>query len=316
MRAPKRRPRRVSLRSRSGDSSILSVMHRIQERDVQILLDLHEHRVLTTQQIAELHFPSYHVGWKRLHLLEQLGFVRHFQPAFWHGSAPHHFVLDEPGALLVAVRLDTDLKSLGWKPDDAIRIARSQTRDHLVQANGFFTRLAWRARTSGRAELTEWIGERRASRGWGVAIQPDGVGRVTAEASDVWFFFELDRGTETHGQLRAKLRRYSEVALLPDVPWTVLFAFPTERREAEARKALRVPGMNVATTVLELAMDDPIASIWLPLGYPIRVPLFDLAPRSSDPDQPDQHSLGERGDRLAVEGRYARTRPLPPREPP
>jgi hypothetical protein len=54
------------------------VSHRIQERDVQILLELHEHRVLTTQQIAELHFPSYHVGWKRLHVLEQLGFVRHF----------------------------------------------------------------------------------------------------------------------------------------------------------------------------------------------------------------------------------------------
>jgi len=276
VRAPKRHPRRVSLRSRSGDSSILSVIHRIQERDVQILLDLHEHRVLTTQQIAELHFPSYHVGWKRLHMLEQLGLVRHFQPAFWHGSAPYHFVLDEPGALLVAVRLDTDLKSLGWKPDDAIRIARSQAREHLVEVNRFFTRLTWRCRTSGIATLTEWVGERRAGRGWGVGIQPDGVGRVSGEASDVRFFFELDRGTETHGQLLAKLRRYSEVGLLPDVPRALLFAFASERREMEARQALRIPDMSVATTVLGMAMADPLGSVWLPVGQPIRLSLLEV----------------------------------------
>lgn len=287
-------------------------MHRIQERDVQILLDLHEHRVLTTQQIAELHFPSYHVAWKRLHLLEQLGFVRHFQPAFWHGSAPYHFVLDEAGALLVAVRLDTDLKDLGWKPDDALRIARSQARDHLVQANGFFTRLAWRCRISGRATLTEWVGERRASRGWGVAIKPDGVRRVTGEASHLWFFFELDRGTETHGQLRAKLRRYSEVTLLPDVPRTLLFAFPTGRREVEARTALPVPGMSVATTVLEVAMADPLAPVWLPIGHPIRLPLLDLGGSRSYVGQMDP---GVR-DRLAVNEGHFYSRPQPPREPP
>lgn len=291
-------------------------MHRIQERDVAILLDLYEHRVLTTHQIAELHFPSYHVAWKRLHLLEQLGFVRHFQPAFWHGSAPYHFVLDEPGALLVAVRYDTDLKDLGWKPDDAIRIARSQTMDHLVQANGFFTRVAWCCRTGGRVRLTEWIGERRASRGWGVAIKPDGVGRVVGEVSDVWFYFELDRGTETHAQLRAKLRRYSEVALLPDVPRTVLFALPTERREAEARPALRVPGMTVATTVLDLAMADPLGPVWLPIGHPIRLPLLELERASSAAGRMDRYSLGEWQGPIDVEHHHARTRPWPPREPP
>jgi len=293
------------------------VIHRIQERDVQILLDLHEHRVLTTEQIAELHFPSYHVGWKRLHVLEQLGFVRHFQPAHWHGSAPYHFVLDEAGALLVAVRFDTDLKSLGWKPEDAIRIARSQARDHLVQANGFFTRLAWACRTSGGATLTEWLGERRAGRGWGVAIQPDGAGRLRCEGSEIGFFFELDRGTETHGQLLAKLRRYSEVALLPDVPRTVLFAFPSERRETEARKALHVAGMSVATTVLELTMADPLAPVWLPIGHPIRLPLLDLALLDLARSRPhtDQMDPGVR-DRLAVNEGHSWSRPQPPRAPP
>jgi hypothetical protein len=222
-------------------------------------------------------------------------------------------VLDEPGALLAAVRYDTDLKTLGWHPDDAIRIARSQTRDHLVQANGFFTRLAWCCRTNGRARLTEWIGESRATRGWGVAVKPDGVGRITDDASEAWFFFELDRGTETHAQLRAKIRRYSEVALLPDVPRTVLFAFPTERREAEARPALRAPGMTVATTLLALAMTDPLGPVWLPIGHPLRLPLLDL---ERSPSAVDLHSLGEWRGPLPVEQHHLRTRPLPSREPP
>ncbi len=146
----------------------------------------------------------------------------------------------------------------------------------------------------------------------GVAIQPDGAGRVRGEGSEVRFFFELDRGTETHRQLLAKLRRYSEVALLPDVPGTLLFVFPTERREMETRKVLRVAGMSVATTVLELAMADPLAPVWLPIGHPIRLPLLDLARSRSHTDQMDP---GVR-DRLAVNEGHSRSRPQPPREPP
>jgi hypothetical protein len=283
MKAPKRRPRRVSLRSRSRDSSILAVIHRIQERDVRILLDLHEHRVLTTYQIVNLHFPSYHVGWRRLRILDQLGFIRHFRPPRPHGSAPYHFVLDEAGAFLVAVRLDTDLKDIGYHPEDAIRIARSQTLGHLVAANDFFTRLASACRRTGEAALVEWMGERRAQRGWGVRVEPDGVGRVSDGRTDVRFFFELDRGTETHRQLRAKLRRYAEVALLDDVPGLLLFAFPTERREREARRDLLQPALAVATTTLKRVTDAPLGPVWQPLGHPLRVPLLELRPAGSRP---------------------------------
>lgn len=46
----------------------------------------------------------------------------------------------------------------------------------------------------------------------------DGVGRVACDHGDGWFFFELDRETETHERPRAKLRRYAEAAPLPDLP--------------------------------------------------------------------------------------------------
>jgi hypothetical protein len=276
MRAPKRHPRRVSLRSRSGDSSLLSVMNRIQERDVRILLDLHEHRVLTTNQIVELHFPSYRVGWRRLRILDQMGLIRHFRPPKVRGSAPFHFVLGEPGAFLVAERLDTDLKGIGYRHEDAIRIARNRTLDHTVAANGFFTRLAYACRHEEETALIEWLGERRAGRGWGVRVEPDGVGTVSNGRSRVRFFFELDRGTETHRQLKTKLRRYGEVAVLDDVPKVLLFAFPTERRELEARRSLFQPQLVVATTTLARAMTDSLGTVWHPLEHPFRLSLLEL----------------------------------------
>jgi len=55
VRTPTRRPRRVPPRSCVRGSSIHSVMHRVQERDLRISVDLLEHRVLTTRQLVELH---------------------------------------------------------------------------------------------------------------------------------------------------------------------------------------------------------------------------------------------------------------------
>ncbi len=62
-------------------------------------------------------------------------------------------------------------------------------------------------------------------------------------------------------------------------------AFPTERRDREALRAIHVPGMAVATAVLKLAMRDPLASVWLPVGQPIRLSLPDLSQTSLDAHQ-------------------------------
>jgi len=254
----------------------MSIVHRIQERDVKVLFDLYEHRVLTTHQLVELHFPSYRVGWRRLRLLEQMGLIVRFRPHRVPGSAPFHFMLDEPGALLVAMRLDTDLRGIGYQWQDTIRIARSRNLAHWVQTNGFFARLAWACRRSGSAKLVEWLSERRCRRGWGVPTQPDGVGCISDGHAEVWFFLELDRGTENHGKLRTKLQLYSELAILPDVPGVLLFVFPTDRRELEARKSLFSPGLMLATTTVGLVMSDPLGSVWQPVDQPFRLPLLEL----------------------------------------
>ena len=102
------------------------------------------------------------------------------------------------------------------------------------------------------------------------------------------FFFELDRGTETHPQLRAKLRRYSEVSLLNDVPRVLLFACLTERREVEVRGDLHSPGLTVATTALERVMTEPLGPGWQPLKHPFRVPLLELASATMVRSQTDE----------------------------
>lgn len=291
MRSPTSRPRRVSLRSRARGSSIHTVMRRIQERDIRIFFDLMEHRVLTTGQIVELHFSSYRIGSRRARLLHEMGFLARFRPSKSAGSAPWHYALDEPGAFVVATRLDRDLKDTPFRRQDVDRIAASEHLEHLVQTNGFFTRLAWACRQNGQATLREWRGERRSRRGWGVRVQPDGVGRVSSSQGEAWFFFELDRGTESHERLRAKLRRYAEVASLPGVPQMVLFAFPSERREAEARRSLFSPDLTIVTTSLPQALADPLGLVWQPLGSPFRVGLFELRREASKEDQVGQTAL-------------------------
>lgn len=270
------RPQRASLRSRAAGSPIHTVMHRLQERDVHILFDVFEHRVLTTQQLMELHFDSYRVASRRVMLLHQLGLLARFRPGRSQGSAPWHYALAEPGAFVVATRLDRELADIGFRRQDPDRTASSSHLQHLVETNGFFTRLSWVCRRTGRATLVEWIGERRAGRGWGAAIQPDGVGHISDGPNETRFFFELDRATENRERLRGKLRRYTELAVVEDVPNLLLFTFPSERREAEARRALSLRRLTVATAPLDQAMADPLGPVWWPLNEPFRHELLEL----------------------------------------
>lgn len=46
---------------------------------------------------------------------------------------------------------------------------------------------------------------------------------------------------------RGKLRLYAELAVVEDVPGVLLFTLPSERREAEARRALSLKRLTVAT---------------------------------------------------------------------
>lgn len=266
---------RGTLRSRARGASLRRIAHRITERDIRILLDIYENRVLTTRQIAQLHFGGCErIALRRMSKLCDFDLLWAYRPIKTIGSYPKHYLLLKLGAEIVAAKLETDLKGIGWFDQLPIRLVKSPRLAHWRDTNSLFAALAWACRRSAEATLTEWLGERFAGRG--LPLAPDAIGVIRTGDGEVRFLLELDRGTENHAQLRAKIVRYREAALLPNTPRLLLFAFPSEHREAEARRELHVPGLTVATAVLPAVLANPLGRLWLPsYGLP-RGSILDL----------------------------------------
>jgi predicted transcriptional regulator len=268
----------VPLRSRASSrsaSSITSYAHRLTRRDFEILIELYEHRVLTTPQIYELHFDTHTRASKRMLQLFRLGLVERFRPHTPTGSAPWHYTLDEPGARLVAARQEIDFRDFTFKKARIFDVVGSPRLRHRVECNGFFARLTLACRR--RGWQLEWTGERRAAARWYEHITPDGIGRVVAGSREFSFFLEYDRGTENHDQLERKIDRYRLVGRTAVRPDALLFVFPSEHRERQARRALiGAGGLTVATTKRHHALRDPLGPVWLPLHDDRRYPILDL----------------------------------------
>jgi predicted transcriptional regulator len=272
---------RLLSRSSSRPASIItSYAHRLTKRDFDILVELYEHRVLTTPQIYELHFDTHTRASKRMLQLYRLGLVERFRPHTPTGSAPWHYTLDESGARLVAARQEIDFREFPFKKARIFDVVGSPRLRHRVECNGFFARLALACRQRGW-EL-EWTGERRAAARWDLAgsarpvINPDGIGRISAGRREISFFLEYDRGTENHDQLEGKIERYRIVGRTAARPDALLFVFPSVIRERKARRALVGAGFTVATAVRHDVLRDPFEPVWLPLHDDTRRMILDL----------------------------------------
>jgi hypothetical protein len=180
----------------------------------------------------------------------------------------------------------------------------------MTGTSWFFVALARDAREHGGGELLKWDGEGEASdylyaRERELAPRPDGLGVWAQDGTDIAFLLEYGTGTEHLPQLTAKLTGYAEHARYSiQFKMTILFCFPTARREQTARKALAATTaslyLQVATAVLDprvtcLACDP----VWLPLhGGHAPMRLIDLGDVLPDPwrtereyDEQDQHEL-------------------------
>jgi hypothetical protein len=253
-------------------------------RDQLICVDLHEHRVLTTEQLFELHFSSIQRARSRLSRLHQLGVLWRNRPRSQLGSLPWHYTLDRLGAQIVAETLGIDLKAVGYREDRKRALVDSPRLRHARAANGFFSRLCYVARTTeSPVYAVEWRGETWCARRWQGHVRPDGFGQVDYETGYetgfMQFVLELDLGTEDRGRLEEKMERYRVIARVATAPHVVLFCFPGVAREASARVVLGGTAMPVATATLERHLTDPLGAIWLPLGSDRRVGVIDLGRR-------------------------------------
>lgn len=278
-RAVKRPTHSVSPRRYRMDS--LSVLSSLIQRDVDICLDIFDHRFLTTTQVFQLHFPSYSRARVRLHQLYLLGVLDRFRPPKRPGSWPWHYVLDKLGAQIVSDMRDIDAHRLYFHRNRQANLLNSVRLNHMRDVNEFFCHLIFASRQKNEFRVTKWLGEQASTALCHGIVRPDGAATIETPSGNLDFFLELDRGTEDSARLRNKMIDYDEVAISKHLPKLLLFCFHSPRRERFARQALRSTRVNVATSILDWHLERPFDPIWLPVGGERRLRLEDLRPAST-----------------------------------
>ncbi|MGW0252179.1 replication-relaxation family protein [Nocardia goodfellowii] len=300
----RRTPRPESRTARPKPLDTSTLVARLTERDRWILRMLHEHRVLTTNQLATLAFPTAAIALRRLSRLHGYGVLDRFRPLRTRGSAPVHWVLAPAGATVLAAEAGISVRELGYNHQRTLAIAHSLHLTHTLGVAEWFATLIAHAPRDEHGEQTPvqaWWSQTRCQRLWGDLARPDAFGRYTHAETTLDFFLEYDLATTTLSRVAAKLHGYAELARTTGVITPVLVWMPTALRETNARASLRhtwerLPdpeAVPVATAAAELlpptAQASPADQVWLPLNNSERLRLHELAtvwPRRTAPSTP------------------------------
>ena len=251
-----------SLRPRVGDGLVMTVAHRLTQRDRSILTMLYRHRVFTTDQLAETYFDNMNTARHRLTTLYKLRLVDRFQPLdHRYASLPYHYVLDELGATVVAAERGEDPDTSRWRADKALTIGKSQRLRHLVDVNGFFSALLAESRRREDCDLSLWWSERHCASQCDRIAQLDGLGVWEEADNRIVFCLEYDRSTETLERLEKKLTSDEDLQVASGLAYWICFYFGHPRREAGARRVLAQATVPVATAALG-PTQRPHEAIW------------------------------------------------------
>jgi hypothetical protein len=254
---------------------MLAFYSHLTERDLHILALLDEHRVLTTDQLARLHFTATRTCQIRLRQLQHLGLLERFRYARAGGGGdPWHWTLGLFGARFMAGTLGRPVPTERTHREQLLRLSAYVNLRHLREANEFGVRLAHRARADPQLRLPRWWSERTATARFR-GIHPDAHGLWEAHGRLVGWFLECDMATESLPRLVAKLAAYDSLARADGPRYPVLFWLPGAVREANLQRALGRSGsaVLVATATHDA---DPAGPVWLTIGARTRVPLGQL----------------------------------------
>ena len=258
---------------------VLAVQHQLTERDWRLLGWLHDHRVLTSFQIAHALFPSLNYAQRRLTTLTELHLVERFRPfRLAGGSYPYHYALAHLGALIVTASRGQAPPRRGDSTARLHRIATSRNLDHRLGVNQFFTDLAGHERTHPETRLHHWWPDTRL-RSFSppgtmtiATIHADGLGVWSEHDRTVAFYLEHDTGTEALPVLVDKLHGYRELRRRGGPAWPVLFWLHSTAREAHLHQRLTGtrPAVPVATAARDRTANTscPADAIWHVHGHP------------------------------------------------
>jgi hypothetical protein len=239
-----------------SDEQLTRLAAHLTSRDRQIALDCYEHTVLTTSQLQRLHFAGIaeQTARRRLLLLYGLRVLDRFRPLVPRGvgSAPHHWVLDEAGAYIVAAEHQIARSELRYQHAAALGVADSIKLTHHIEVNEFFCCLHAEAIREGGA-LSEWYGERTLHRLFHGRLAPDSYGVLRLpDRVPVHLLLELDRGTETSRRVREKATRYASSlprSTLREHDPLVILAVPSAARAETATTAIADTGAPITVVV-------------------------------------------------------------------
>ncbi|MGW4211716.1 replication-relaxation family protein [Lentzea sp. NPDC004789] len=226
--------------SRAGEPDA-SLWFRLVERDRRILALLHEHKVLTTNQIAAIEFSSVRRAQDRLRQLRELGVVFAFRDSYSAGGTSQtRYALGYRGARLIAAQRAAKPPAPGAYAERLERLGLWPKLAHQLGVNDFFCGLAAHARTRPDARLTQWWPEKVCTEFfWNktTKLRPDAYGCWEEQGRRVRFFLEHDTGTEPLSKVVAKLSDYT--GFRTDAFGVLLFSVHSSQRERNLRSALR-----------------------------------------------------------------------------
>jgi hypothetical protein len=277
---PKRRSRR-------------SVGFMLTPRDVRILRDLFDSRVLTANQIADIHFASSpNAAKQRLWAMKKVGLIsgRFGSPA----SEPQPLRLTRGGFDLLRQRghLD-DYPRLTWVTMSKRLKVSDLTLAHELDVGSVKAAFHRAARERGDTKIdlaVTWprllrFRVRPPHQTESANVSPDGFIRLTHTGDDqvvrqMDFFIEVDRSTETLSRIVERMQGYVAYfstggyakrqgvsdAQAKDFPFRVLWTFKTKARMDSFLRACREhtrPIYRMAwTAVFDDALADPLGAFW------------------------------------------------------
>ncbi len=173
---------------------------RITLRDRELLDRLAQHEPLCTSELCLLFFTGARACRGRLLKLEQQKLLaRVYQSREWRGGATEAlWFLSPHGRKMIGA---PSRRPPGLSIPDL---------EHRRAVASFFLGLVKQGLTAHDEGLYRWLGEQQAQQGTGPSVRPDGFGRYLLKDSEITFYLEIDRGTETTRRIKNKLDAYRQ----------------------------------------------------------------------------------------------------------
>jgi hypothetical protein len=182
----------------------------LQPRDVAILKFIYEYGLLSGKQIQQLlRFGCATRRNARLRPLFDHGYVDRFFLPTLNGNAKILYVLGPKGALVIAETLGLDVQVVKRRIRQ-MRETKEMFLLHRLQANQTRLTLSSAMDQSSGMRMDLWRGEPELPE---VRLIPDGYCQYRYR-DQLWsFFLELDRSTESHRRIQAKVEAYLRFGL-------------------------------------------------------------------------------------------------------